>query len=346
LIEKNYSIAEIARLLKAEFIGDGTHQINGVASLDKAEITEISFLNNPKFKQQLNTTQAGCVLLSDELKDLATSNCILLKDPYLGFAKVAQLLDTTPIPKATIHSSVIIGLNVQLGDGVSIAAGVVIEDDCVIGDNVVIGANSVIGQGSHIGEKTRIFANVSIYHYVYIAGYCLIHAGAVIGADGFGFANEQGEWVKIPQTGKVLVGQNVEIGANACIDRGALNDTVIADGVKLDNFCHIAHNVELGKNVAMAAYSGVAGSTKVGDYCTFSGRTTILGHLTIAPATHVTACSLINRSNKEAGIFSSGTGMQDNKVWRKNVARFRHLDEMAKQVKSLEKQLKKLQGDS
>lgn len=343
---KDYSVAEIASLLNAEFFGDGSHQINGIASLEKAQKNELSFLSNSKFKAQLNTTLAGCVLLSELPKEAADQNYIILKDPYLGFAKVAQLLDSTPVPELVIHKKAEIHPSVVLGKNVSIAAGVVIEKNCVINNGVILAANTVVGEGTTIGENTRIFANVSIYHNVKIGESCLIHAGAVIGADGFGFANEKGEWIKIPQTGRVIIGNNVEIGANACIDRGALNDTIIGDGVKLDNLCHVAHNVELGKNVAMAAYAGVAGSTKVGDYCTFSGRSTILGHLEIAAGTHVTACSLINRSNKEPGVFSSGTGMQDNKSWRKNVARFRNLDEMAKQLKALEKKLQLMQGDN
>ncbi|TQV86635.1 UDP-3-O-(3-hydroxymyristoyl)glucosamine N-acyltransferase [Aliikangiella coralliicola] len=343
---KEYSVAEIARLLDAEFYGDGKHLIGAIASLENAKANEMSFLNSQKYTSILNTTLAGCVLLSEEFKSSVKTNCIVVKDPYLAFAKVAQLLDNTPIPETGVHESACVAKSTQLGSKVSIAAGCVIENDCVIEDGVILGPNVVVGRGSKIGQQTRIFANVSIYHYVEIGRGCLIHAGAVIGSDGFGFANEKGKWVKIPQTGKVVIGDEVEVGANACIDRGALNNTIIGNGVKLDNFCHIAHNVELGANVAMAAYAGVAGSSKVGDYCTFSGRSTILGHLEIAPGTHVTACSLINKSNKEPGVFSSGTGMQDNKTWRKNVARFRQLDDMAKQIKELNKQLKKLQGDS
>jgi UDP-3-O-[3-hydroxymyristoyl] glucosamine N-acyltransferase len=345
LHDRTYSIAEIAKLLDAEFVGDGSHLISGVASLDNAQVTDISFLNNSKFKSQLNTTQAGCVLVSASEKELAATNVIILSDPYLGFARVAQLLDSTPIPKSAIHSTAQIDPDVKLGNNISVAAGVVIEEGCEIADNVIIGANTTIAQGCKIGENSRIYTNVSIYHFVTIGRSCLIHAGAVIGADGFGFANNKGEWVKIPQTGKVILGDNVEVGANTCIDRGALNNTIIGNGVKLDNLCHIAHNVELGAHVAMAAYAGVAGSSIIGDYATFSGRSTILGHLSIAAGTHVTACSLINRSNKEPGVFSSGTGMQDNKSWRKSVARFRQLDDMAKQIKALEKQLKLLQGN-
>lgn len=349
---KSFTVAELAAHLGAEFSGDGNKSIIGVAPLDQARDNQLSFLSNPKYRQQLSTTRAGCVLLSDPA--LVTgllltgqiltgqTSAIIIRDPYLGFAKIAQLLDSTPVPRPQIHPSAVIGENVTLGHLVAIAAGCVVEDDCVLADGVILGANTVVGQASRIGKGTRTFANVSIYHSVCIGEFCLIHSGAVIGADGFGFANEKGRWVKIPQTGGVRIGDRVEIGANACVDRGALSDTVIKDGVKLDNLCHIAHNVELGENVAMAAYSGVAGSSKLGDSCTLSGRTTVLGHLNLAPATHVTACSLISRSIDQAGVYSSGTGMQENKQWRKSVARFNQLDEMAKKLKQLEKQLEAL----
>ena len=342
--KKLYSISDLAGYLKASYRGNGEHSISSIAPLDQAKSHQVSFLTSSKFKTQLESSQAGCVLLSENDADNYQGNCIVLADPYLGFAKVAQLLDTTPVPISVIDKSASIAKSSRIAEQVCISPGCVIEDDVIIEQDVILGPNVVIGKGATIGQGTRIFANVSVYHNVVIGKHCLIHAGAVIGADGFGFANEKGQWVKIPQMGRVIIGDNVELGANTCIDRGALNDTIIGDGVKLDNFCHVAHNVVLGNHVAMAAYAGVAGSTKVGDFSTFSGRSTILGHLEIAPGTHVTACSVINRSNKEAGVFSSGTGMQDNKTWRKNVARFRQLDDMAKQLKQLQKQIKELQN--
>ena len=341
-----FTVEKIAEQLKAEARGNTKLEISGVASLELADESQLSFLANSKLKDQLDTTLAGCVLLSEKEAQDYPNTCIIVGDPYLAYAKCAQWLDTTPVPSPSISEHAVIHLSAKLGKNVSIAAGCVIEEFAEIGDNVILGPNVTVGLGSTIGSNTRIFANVSIYHGVSIGQNCLIHSGAVLGADGFGFANEKGEWVKIPQLGGVEIGERVEIGANACVDRGALKNTIIGDGVKLDNFCHIAHNVVIGKNVAMAAYAGVAGSTKVGDYSTFSGRSTILGHLDIAAGTHVTACSVINKSNKEAGVFSSGTGMQDNKTWRKNVARFRQLDDMAKQIKHLEKQLKELSEKS
>jgi len=341
-----FSVKEIAERLGAKFKGNANLVITGIASLEVATETQLSFLANSKFRSQLNTTQAGCVLLSDKDADSYEGTCIMLDDPYLGYAKSAQILNSTPVPESGISDRAVIDKTAVIGSNVYIGPGCVLAKNVELGDDVILEANVCIGEGCKIGKGTRVFANVSIYYNVEIGESCLIHAGAVLGADGFGFANEDGEWVKIPQLGGVVLGNNVELGANACVDRGALIDTVVGDGVKLDNFCHIAHNVEIGKNVAMAAYAGVAGSTKVGDYSTFSGRTTILGHLDIAPGTHVTACSVINTSNKEPGVFSSGTGMQDNKSWRRNVARFRQLDDMAKQLKALEKQVERLSNEN
>ncbi len=341
-----YSVAELARLLGAEFIGDAEHKITGIASLDKAKKNEISFLSNPKFKSQLDTTLAGCVLLSKDHVGKVKNNAIFLTDPYLGFARVAQLLDSTPLPDIEIHPTAVVSPTAKIGRNVALGAGCVIERNVEIDDNVIVGANAVVGEGAKIGAHTRLWANVTVYHHVSIGKYCIIQSGAIIGSDGFGYANDKGEWVRIPQTGIVEIGDHVDIGANACIDRGALNNTIIGDGVKIDNLCHIAHNVVVGEHTAMAGFTGIAGSSTVGKYCTFSGRSSILGHLSIADKTHVTACSLINRSNKEPGVFSSGTGMQENKAWRKNVARFRQLDDMAKQLKKLEKEIKLLQGDA
>ena len=341
--EKTLTVAEIASIVGGRVIGDKTLEINRVSPLDQATKHDISFLSNPKFEQQLDTTQAGCVLLSDGYTKHPSVTSVLCKDPYLAFALVAQALDNTPLPATEISPTATIHQSAVLGDNVEIAAGVVIGKNCQIGDNVCIGANSYLGEGGIIGDSTIIYANVSIYHGVSIGSFCILHSGVVIGSDGFGYANDAGQWVKIPQSGGVMIGDRVEIGANSCIDRGALNNTIISNGVKIDNLCHIAHNVEVGENTAMAAFTGIAGSAKIGKSCTFSGRSSIIGHLEIAAGTHLTAGTLVNKSNQTAGMFSSGTGAQDNKTWRKNVARFKKLDEMAKRLRQLEKQMSEFQ---
>lgn len=340
--KKTLTVAEIADIVGGQVVGDASISIYRVASLDQATLQDVSFLSNLKLEQQLNTTQAGCVLLSDRYKKELKSTCILCKDPYLAFARVAQVLDNTPLPASEINSAANIHHSVVLPDNVKIAAGAVLDKGCQIGQNVTIGANAYLGEGVVVGDNTIINANVSIYHRVNVGAFCILHSGSVIGCDGFGYANDGGSWVKIPQTGGVIIHDHVEVGANACIDRGALNNTIIGEGVKIDNLCHIAHNVEVGENTAMAAFTGIAGSAKIGKSCTFSGRSSIIGHLNIADGTHLTAGTLVNKSNATAAVFSSGTGAQENKIWRKNVARFKQLDEMAKKIRLLEKKIKDL----
>ncbi len=339
------TLAKIAEHIGGELVGEKEHLVSKVSSLDTAENSEISFLNNSKFESELNTTQAGCVLVSKKYFDQCLTNLqtprnfIVCEDPYLAFAFVAQLFDTTPKPAKGISDRAYISTSAQIGNSVSIASGASIGDNTIIGDNVSIGANVAIGEDTIIGANCIIYSLVSIYPNTRIGENCILHSNCVIGSDGFGYANKQGEWVKIPQSGGVVIGNNVEVGANACIDRGALKDTIIRDGVKIDNLCHIAHNVDVGENTAMAAFTGIAGSSTIGKNCTFSGRSSIIGHLNIADKTHLTAGTLVNKSNAEAGVFSSGTGAQENKQWRKSVARFKQLDDMAKRIRSLEKQL-------
>ena len=346
--KKTLTVAEIADIVGGQVVGNADIQISRVASLDQATQDDVSFLSNLKLEQQLNTTHASCVLLSDgyekviDLNNIKSLTVVLCKDPYLAFARVAQALDNTPLPARDISPTASIHPSVVLQKNVKIASGAVLDKDCHIGNNVSIGANVYLGEGVVLGDNTIVYANVSIYHRVNVGSHCIFHSGAVIGCDGFGYANDGGNWVKIPQTGGVVIHDHVEIGANACIDRGALNDTVIGSGVKIDNLCHIAHNVQVGENTAMAAFTGIAGSAKIGKSCTFSGRSSIIGHLSIAAGTHLTAGTLVNKSNETAGVFSSGTGAQENKIWRKNVARFKQLDDMAKKIRQLEKKLKDL----
>lgn len=333
------TVAELAEIVGGHVEGDASICINRVSSLDDAQSDAVCFFNQAKFEPQLNTTQAGCVLVSKGYPKSVSVTHILCDDPYLAYAKVAQALDTTPLPAEDISSQAHIHPTAKIGEMVSVAAGAVISKHCVVADGVSIGANCVVAEETQIGERTILYPNVTLYHRTLVGSDCIFQSGAVIGSDGFGFANEKGRWVKIPQLGRVVVGDRVEVGANSTIDRGALKDTLIGDGVIIDNLCHIAHNVEIGENTAMAAFTGIAGSSIIGESCTFSGRSSVIGHLNIAAGTHLTAGTLVNKSNDKAAIFSSGTGAQKNKVWRKNVARFKQLDDMARRLRYLEKQL-------
>lgn len=342
---KQISVSEIAQHVGGHLVGDADVLVSGIADLRTAKSGEISFLHSAGFEAALPSTQASAVLLKESMLAKCAVVAIVVENPYLAYAKVAQLLDTTPNPAdglaavASIHPSAKMGCNVSVGHGVVIGA------NAQIGDNVSIGANTVIGQGTEIGANTRLWSNISIYHQVKIGSNCLIHSGTVIGADGFGYAQERASWVKIPQLGTVIIGNRVEIGANCTIDRGALSDTVIADGVIIDNLVHIAHNVRLGENVAIAGCSAVAGSTVIEKGVTLSGRSNVLGHLHISEGVHITACTLVTQSLSVPGVYSSGTVQQENKEWRKSVARFQQLDSMARRIRALEKALALLQQE-
>jgi len=337
------NLEQLALALDAKLLGDKNVKISHFKDLSDASNGDISFVSNLKFKSQLQQTRASAVIVSETMAEYSPVAVLIVKDPYLAYAKAAQLLDTTPSVKlgvassARIHPSAKIGTNVAIGEGVIIAANV------TIADNSEIAAGTVIGENSRIGQNTKIKANVTIYHNIEIGNDVLIHSGTVIGSDGFGFANEAGCWQKIPQMGKVIIGNDVEIGANCSIDRGALKNTEIGNGVKMDNMIHIAHNVIIGDHCAMAACVGIAGSTVVGERCTFSGAVAIVGHLDIPAGTHFTVRTVVNKSPKHSGAFSSGTGMMENKDWRKSVARFKQLDDLSKRIKYLEKKVKDLQ---
>ena len=334
------TLGDIAEFLQAELIGDKEIIINGLAALSSAESGQLSFLANMAYKDQLLTTGASAVIVHPKQAADVNGAALILDNPYLGYAKVSQLFETLPKPSRMIHASACISPKATVGENVSLGANVVIEDGAVVATDAVIGSGSVVGVNSRIGEGTRIHQNVSIYHDVVIGDHCIIHSGAVIGADGFGFANEKGKWVKICQIGGVLIGNNVEIGANTTIDRGAMNDTKIADGVILDNLVQIAHNVEIGEHSAIAASCKIAGSVKIGAHCTLSGGVGVAGHLELTAGIHITAMSLVTKSITEQGSYSSGTAMSKTADWRRSATRFRQLDSIAKRLKTLEKSSK------
>ncbi|MEE4245551.1 MAG: UDP-3-O-(3-hydroxymyristoyl)glucosamine N-acyltransferase [Kangiellaceae bacterium] len=339
-----YSLADIADIIGAKVNGDAACRVFAINTIQDAQAGEIAFLSNPKYQQHLDTTTASAVIVSPELVESCGINALVMENPYLGFAKVAQLLDTTPQMKPGVHSTAVIDPSVTIAENVAVGANTVIQAGRSIAEGVQIGANCSVGENSVIGVDSRLYSNVSIYHGVTIGARAIIHSGTVIGSDGFGFANERGQWVKIPQLGGVKIGDDFECGANCTIDRGAIQDTVIGDDVKLDNICHLAHNVKFGDHSTMAAYSGVAGSSTVGAFCTISGRVTILGHITLDDGVHVTAGSQVSKS-LEKGAYSSGSPLMPNREWKKSVARVRKLDELAKTVKRLEKEIQQLTNE-
>ncbi|MDO2946998.1 UDP-3-O-(3-hydroxymyristoyl)glucosamine N-acyltransferase [Aeromonas simiae] len=334
-----FTLEQLAQRLGAQVHGDGNLEIRKVATLEKAGEGEISFLSNKKYRHYLEQTQAAAVLITEADLPFCPTNALVLKDPYVGFARVAQLLDTTPQPAQDIHPSAVIAADVKLGERVAIGANAVIESGVVLGDDVRIGPGCFVGKHSKLGDRSRLWANVTLYHNVTMGSDCLVQSGTVIGADGFGYANERGEWIKIPQLGGVTIGNRVEIGACTTIDRGALEDTRIADNVIIDNQCQIAHNVEIGYGTAVAGSTVMAGSLKVGKYCIIGGASVFNGHMEICDQATVTGMAMVMRPITEPGIYSSGIPLQTNKEWRKTAARVLRIEEMHKRISKLEKKL-------
>lgn len=311
--------------------------ISGLSTLVKAGKGQISFLSNSKYRGHLQDTQAQAVILHPDELSHCNGTALVMNNPYVGFAKAAQLLDTTPEPASEISPHAVIGENVELGQNVKIGANAVIEAGAKIGDNVVIGAGCFIGKSVQLGANTKLWANVTIYHDVIIGTDCLVQANSVIGSDGFGYANENGQWIKIPQLGSVVMGNRVEIGASTTIDRGALDNTILADGVIIDNQCQIAHNVEIGENTAMAACSVIAGSTVIGKNCSMAGLVGINGHITICDNVVFTGMSMVTKSISQPGVYSSGIPASANREWRKNMVALRNITSLNQRVKTLEK---------
>ncbi|WP_429179613.1 UDP-3-O-(3-hydroxymyristoyl)glucosamine N-acyltransferase [Aeromonas salmonicida] len=334
-----FTLAQLAQQLGAEIHGDGTLEICKVATLEKAGEGDITFLSNKKYRHYLEQSKASAVLITEADLPFCPTNALVLKDPYVGFARVAQLLDTTPQPATDIHPSAVIAADVQLGERVAIGANAVIESGVVLGDDVRIGPGCFVGKNTRLGARSRLWANVTLYHNITMGSDCLVQSGTVIGADGFGYANERGEWIKIPQLGGVTIGNRVEIGACTTIDRGALEDTRIADNVIIDNQCQIAHNVEIGYGTAVAGSTVMAGSLKVGKYCIIGGASVFNGHMEICDQATVTGMAMVMRPITEPGVYSSGIPLQTNKEWRKTAARVMRIEEMHKRLSKLEKKL-------
>lgn len=344
---KKFSLAEIATHIGADLVSgnDTTNSvadecINSLATLANAKCGQIAFLANSKYQHQLDKTQASAVILSPDMLSSCRTNALVMDNPYMGYAILAQLLDTTPMPAANIHPSAVIDDDVKLGKNVAIGANAVIESGVSLAEDVVIGAGCFVGKNAAIGKATKLWANVSIYHDVVIGEQCLVQANTVIGSDGFGYAPVSGQykWQKIPQLGSVIVGNRVEIGASTTIDRGALEDTIIADGVILDNQIQIAHNVTVGENTAIAGCTVVAGSTSIGKNCTIAGLVGINGHISIADNTVFTGMSMVTKDITKANVYSSGMPVIPNKDWHKMNARIKRLDSLTRRVKELEQQ--------
>ncbi|MDD1783754.1 UDP-3-O-(3-hydroxymyristoyl)glucosamine N-acyltransferase [Enterovibrio sp. ZSDZ35] len=333
------TLADLAEKLGAELHGDGSVTISSIAGMDKAVEGQITFLSSSKYRKHLAECKASAVMVKEADLAYCNGNTLVMRDPYLGYALTAQLLDTTPACATDIAPSAYVSPTAILGEGVSVGHNAVVEDGVILGDNVQIGAGCFVGKNASLGANSRLWANVSIYHNVRIGESCLIQSGTVIGSDGFGYANDKGRWVKIPQVGTVVIGDRVEIGACTTIDRGALDDTIISDGVIIDNQCQIAHNVQIGENTAIAGATVMAGSLKVGKHCIIGGACVFNGHMEITDGVTITGMAMVMRPITEPGMYSSGIPLQTNREWRKTAARVMKIEDMHKRLKAVEKQL-------
>lgn len=340
------ALQEIVAHLGGELTGaDGanvaTKRIDRIGTLQGATPTTIAFLANPRYQLQLATSAAACVIVAPSLREAAQARgaAIVTPDPYLYFARLTQwwAIRTRPAMVSGVHPSAVVDASARIAASASIGALVVIEADAVIGDSAVIGAHCVIEAGAHVGAATRLAPRVTLGRDCSIGERCIVHGGVVIGADGFGFAPTEGRWEKIEQLGAVRIGNDVEIGANTCIDRGALDDTVIDDGVKLDNMIQIAHNVHIGAHTAMAGCSGVAGSTVIGKHCTIGGAASVLGHLRLGDHVHISAATVVMRSISKPGEYTGIFPIDENAGWEKNAATLRQLHSLRERLRVLEK---------
>lgn len=327
-----FTLAELAQRIGAELVGNPQQKISALATLQAATSTDLSFIANPAYKKHLADTQAGAIICAPDLAESIAGNKLIVANPYLSYAQLTALFDASLTVNSGVHQSAVVGNNCVLGKDVWIQPNAVIADGVTLGDGVIVGAGAVVGSDTTIGARTKLCANVTIYHGISIGTDCIFHSGCVIGADGFGFAPSSAGWVKIHQLGSVVIGNKVEIGANTTIDRGALDNTFIGDGVIIDNLVQIGHNVRLGKNTAIAAHTAIAGSTVIGDNCTIAGAVAIAGHLTLADKVIITGMSMVSSSITEAGSYSSGVPLSPTKEWRKNAARFRQLDSLANRI--------------
>lgn len=331
------TVAALAKHLKTEYRGDGACLISGIAPLDSAIAGQVSFLDNPKYKKYLPTTSASAVILTLQDLDKCQTNAIITDNPYFAYAKVAELFVGENEQTPGLHETVILGKDCEIATSANIGARCVLGNRVKIGEKVVIAPGCVIGDDCVIGDNSCLFANVTLYSNVHIGSRTIIHSGVVIGADGFGFAKTEEGWYKIPQLGGVRISDDVEIGANTTIDRGALGNTIIEQGVKLDNQIQIGHNVRIGAHTIVAGCAGIAGSATIGKRCMIGGGARIAGHIHVVDDTMITATAGISKSIKEPGIYCSGIQADKREKWVKNAIQFNHLGEIAERLRELEK---------
>jgi len=338
---QQYSISDLTQNLDVTIHGDKTCIIKNISTIQGAKLGSLTFLVNPLYKKHLPDTQASAVILILEDLPLCPTNAIVCKDPYFIYSQVAQFFNDKPTGSNGIHASAVVGKHCQIDASASIGPNVVIGDHVTVGANVRIAAGCVIGDQSKLGASTQLEPNVTLYHNIQLGERVLIGSGTVIGSDGFGMAKHKGVWHKVPQLGGVIIEDDVEIGSNCSIDRGAIESTVIEKGAKLDNLIQVGHNVRIGQNTAIAGCVGISGSTTIGNNCLIAGGVGFVGHIQVTDSVVITGNTVVSKSIKNPGIYSSGVGgLVTNLEWRKNSARLHRLEHLDKRVKLLESLLK------
>ena len=330
------SLAELADRFGLEFTGDGDKIITGIATLAEAGAGDVSFLANSKYLPELVTTRAGAVILHPDLASRCPVSCLLTEAPYVAFARMSHLFDMSPQLAAGVHPSAVVSPDAEIHPTARVGPHAVVEAGALIDASVVLGAGVYVGHDSRLGAGSSVLHHAVIYHDVHIGEQCVIHAQAVLGAEGFGFASGPDGWEKVCQLGGVRIGDRVEIGACTSVDRGTLGHTVIADGAIIDNQVQVGHNCRIGKNTAIAGCSGLAGSTIIGANCTLAGGVGVVGHVEICDNVHVTGMTMVTKSITTAGSYSSGTPMTCTRDWKRNAVRFSQLESIRKRLVDLE----------
>ena len=337
-------LSELAKKINSRMHGEDC-LIDNVADINHAEEGQLAFVYNPKYLADLKSSNASAIIIKEEWLESCDKPALVSDNPRLAFAKAATLLNPVKVAASGVASSAVIAADVVVPDSVSIGHNVVIESGVSLDENVQIGSGTVIAKDVRIGNGTVIHSNVSIGDKTQIGNNCTIFSGVVIASDGFGYVKNGDAYLKVPQIGSVIIGNDVDVGANSTIDRGALLDTIIHDGVKLDNQVMVAHNVIIGKHTAISAFTGIAGSSKIGEYCVIGGGVGIRDNIAIADNVMITGRTFVSSSIKQAGSYSSSVLVDTTRNWKKNVMRFKHLDEMAKRIKTLEKTIEKISGE-
>ena len=344
-VPQGMTLGEIAVRFGCELDGDPDTRVTGVATLQDARTGQLSFFANAAYRRQLETTAASAVILAPDAAGDCPVARLVHPNPYATYARAAALLHPQPAYPPGIHSSAVIDPSAEIAGDASIGAHVTIEAGVQIGAGARIGPGSVLMQGSRVGALTVLTARVTLCHGVQVGARCLLHPGVVLGADGFGIAQDAGRWVKVPQVGSLEVGDDVEIGANTTIDRGAIGDTVIEEGVKLDNQIQVGHNVRIGAHTAVAAMVGIAGSTRIGRHCMIAGQAGIGGHLEICDRVVLMGRAMVTNSIREPGMYASGIPVEEAGQWRRGVARYRQLGKMSERLRRLEQSVDRITGE-